>query len=159
MNIKRGLFRLWLVLSLLFGAYMAFVSWDVLAKEFRDARRLDAKPAATVSLYPIACWNKRGAAQVDYLTENGDGPSQPWQNCWYTLEKIRTFYPEYNEFTNPFDLLDKTYLDTDLKLFKPRPWDRVVSVATFALGAPLVILIIGAALVWAVSGFSRPRTP
>jgi hypothetical protein len=40
----------------------------------------------------------------------------------------------------------------------PNPWARVGWVAGIALGVPLVVLILGASLVWAFSGFAATRS-
>jgi len=42
--------------------------------------------------------------------------------------------------------------------FTPSPWARVGMVAAFAFGIPLVVLILGASLVWAFSGFATTRS-
>jgi hypothetical protein len=40
----------------------------------------------------------------------------------------------------------------------PHPWVTVGRVAAVAFGVPLVVLILGASLVWAFSGFAATRS-
>jgi len=53
---------------------------------------------------------------------------------------------------------DKPLLsDYDVLTPEPNPWVSVARAAGMALGIPLVVLILGASLVWAFSGFSAKQ--
>ena len=52
----------------------------------------------------------------------------------------------------------KPFSDYDLSTPEPNPWASVATAAGVALGIPLVVLILGASLVWAFSGFAAKRT-
>jgi hypothetical protein len=62
--------------------------------------------------------------------------------------------------TLPKDFVpDKAGLsDYDVFAPEPRPWASVARAAGLALGIPLLVLILGASLVWAFSGFSAERS-
>jgi hypothetical protein len=48
--------------------------------------------------------------------------------------------------------------DAEVGIDSPNPWASVGRVAGIAFGIPLVVLILGASLVWAFSGFSATRS-
>lgn len=47
----------------------------------------------------------------------------------------------------------------DYDPFAPNPWTSVGVAAGIAVGIPLVVLILGASLVWAFSGFAATTRP
>jgi hypothetical protein len=74
------------------------------------------------------------------------------------MSKFRPLYPEYN------DLSDNAL---KLKLYRaqgvpttniPNPWATLGVWAGIAFAIPLVVLILGASLVWAFSGFAAKRS-
>jgi len=157
MNIKRGLFRLWLVCGLLFASATILFTYDQISREFTNASALAKVPDTTTFTIPIGCWNKRGAAKIDYITENGGGESAPWELCWYPVAKVRAMFPEYAQFDDA-DLKDETYIDAKIPRYPAHPWQSLFGVLGFAFGVPLFFLVVGVAFVWAFSGFARPAS-
>jgi hypothetical protein len=157
MNWRRGLFRLWVVGATLFVITVLAISYD----EF-------AKPPFFV---PVRCGEARGKLGTDYaIKEKGKPSSQDhakpnfFETCWYSLSKFRTFYPEYNDLEDG-DLIRKLHANLDLRTFDdliaervPQPWTTIGVWAIIAFGIPLAVLLLGASLVWAFSGFSAKRS-
>src|SRR5262245_50027813 len=85
-----------------------------------------------------------------------------FDNCWYALSKFRPLYPEYNDLPDG-KLVRKLYADHGILTFDdlipaPKPWATMAMWAAVAFGIPLVVLILGASLVWAFSGFSAKQS-
>jgi hypothetical protein len=148
MNVRRGLFRLWLVASVLWalgvGLFGAIEIWRI----------FDSKAAWANApiLYPVACDKARGAKGIDY--EGGSLIDGPWDRytCWYSLGNIRKLYPEYADASD--DILGQRLYEAAGRPLKDR-WSYIGLYLMFALIPPAVLLAIGSALVWALSGFRR----
>ena len=69
-------------------------------------------------------------------------------------KKIVKFQGQLHEF--PADFTDEE-IATALKSTIPNPWTSVGTVAAIAFGIPLAVLVLGASLVWAFSGFAAKR--
>jgi hypothetical protein len=65
MNWRRGLFRLWIVGSVLFVIAVAFVSYSDIKREF------NAAGLSKFVLLPVLCGDARGVAGKDYTTKEG----------------------------------------------------------------------------------------
>src|SRR5262245_15569176 len=87
MNIRRGLFRLWLVLAGLFALATAFVLAPGIKRDFQLA--------GVVWDLPADCSKARGVAGKDYSVLE----SHP-ALCWYEPSKFRKLYPEYNDLSD-----------------------------------------------------------
>jgi hypothetical protein len=147
MNWRRGLFRLWLVFSILFVIGTAAVFYRDVRSEFEETAR--TWPGHL--LVPVACSDARGKAGIDY--EVFDDPSTTIK-CWYQVPKLRTLYPEYNDLTND-DLSNRLYKKAGLAMKETAaPWTSVLKVIAIAIGGPLIILVVGAALMWSLAGFA-----
>src|SRR5262245_25453433 len=99
MNWRRGLFRLWIVGTVLFVLAVAFVSYGEIKRQF--------EPREETSV-PVQCGLARGKAGTDYAVKKTAKPG-PWDAyaernpdapCWYAISKFRTFYPEYKDLTD-----------------------------------------------------------
>jgi len=161
MNLRRGLFRLWLVGSALFVLAVAFVSYGEIKTEF------DAEFDAVA---------RKQEAILEWDAELAD-----WVYQRYYSDMPREQF--YKKITSPKDLTDPE-LSTQLKaifppvptpanewtsdqllalkLYRmlvpaPSPWPSVGGVAAIALGIPLAVLALGASLLWALSGFAAPQ--
>jgi hypothetical protein len=151
MNFRRGLFRIWVILSVLFAMSVAVVSYKEVRSEFEKAS-LDFSQVSILML-PVDCREARGKSGVDY-----DPPDRPWNaytatpNCWYKLLDFRRLYPEYRDLSEPA-LSDKLYGKAGIVLTPARPWRALGIALAIALAVPLFVLIIGVALGWAFSGF------
>jgi len=147
MNIRRGMFRLWIVSSALFVLGVSAVSYSAIREEFR-ASSIDydaiAKKYGGDTLLPVDCGQARGVATSDYSVHDG--------SCWYATAIFRRLYPEYKDF-NDHDLSEKIYAKAGRALTHPRPWAKVAETAGLALGVPVAALALGCSLSWALSGF------
>src|SRR5262245_30532464 len=93
MNLRRGLFRLWLVGSALFVLAVAFIGYS-------DIKNQLDRPELFI---PVLCGEARGEAGTDYAVKDKRKPDQsdkskeqnPFDTCWYGMSKFRTSYPEY----------------------------------------------------------------
>ncbi|MDI7862374.1 hypothetical protein MRS76_10430 [Rhizobiaceae bacterium n13] len=110
---------------------------------------------------PVRCEEARGAVNVDYRIEDAAEPwnryRTPSQACWYDEAKFRALWPEYTDLKHE-DLSRKLYQSLGWSPeFDGDRFERTKMAALFALVPPLFLLVIGAALAWAFSGFRRPK--
>src|SRR5262245_1465916 len=164
---RRGFFRLWMIGSAVFVIAVAVINYSEIREQF-DAAAEQADQDERV--LPVRCRDARGVLGTDFyptpfdekipaVIRSQENPN-PWDTCWYTrASKFRLFYPEYKD-------LSDTALSSKLFAAQGIPWRDVESPWTvllnyigIAFGIPLIVLILGAALAWALSGFklSTPR--
>jgi hypothetical protein len=153
MNLRRGLFRVWVVLSALFIAYMAFMSFDEIKSEFSKAADLKSDNHWWNQL-PVACEEARGQLNDDYTRDSSPNPS-----CWYKKARYHILYPEDANLSDD-ELREKFFGKPGQYRYhlipdRPHPWTTLLQTATIALGFPLIIFIVGSALLWAGEGFRR----
>jgi hypothetical protein len=154
MNWRRGLFRLWIVGSALFVIAVAVFSYSDIEAQFNAA----PPPQGFEIVVPQLCKDARGDAGTDYTTQKGQNPGpwdkyakpNPYDDCWYTMSKFRPLYPEYNNLSD-YELSQMLYG------IRVRPWATLGMWASIAVGIPLAVLVVGASLVWAFSGFAAKR--
>jgi hypothetical protein len=154
MNVQKGTFRLWVVLSVLFVIGVAVVSYSDIRIEFREAYT-DWNAVATklggTNLVPADCDKARGMLETEY-TRDADGV------CWYEFSKFRSLYPEYKDVSNK-ELDRRLYEKAGKPLVEFHPWIKVAKTAGIAIGVPLGFLGLGWSLFWAFAGFkSNPTT-
>jgi hypothetical protein len=102
-------------------------------------------------LLPQVCGEARGEAGIDYSTHG------PFDLCLYVMSKFRQLYPEYKDLSDR-ELANKLNADLSLPYVDlPSPWATLGMWASIAFGIPLAVLILGACLVWAFSGFAAKR--
>ncbi|KQZ47447.1 hypothetical protein [Ensifer sp. Root558] len=160
MNIKRGMFRLWLVFSVLWIASMTVIWWPDIQ---RDTWTIGDRwwEADALANLPVRCEYARGAINADYrigvAAEPWNQHRAPSQACWYSEKRFRALWPEYAD-------LDHASLSN--KLYQSLGWtpqieedrfERTKRAMFFAFIPPILLLAIGSALFWALSGFSRPK--
>jgi hypothetical protein len=166
MNWRRGLFRLWIVGTVLFVIAVAFVSYSEIKADFDVVARA-SKPEVTSSFiaefrqqYPE--YNSLTDAQLleaVYEKFFSDMPREQFEK--QVSEKISAsnkavkFQGQLHEF--PADFTDEQ-IATALKSTIKNPWATVGMWASIALGIPLAVLVLGASLVWAFSGFAAKRS-
>lgn len=139
MNARRGMFRLWVVVSILFATIVGAVSYDGIHNEFR----------ATVKGVPVDCAKALGAEGTDYANIAGV--------CWYPIETFRRFYPEYHGLSDRV-LSEKLWAKAGIPTEKHHhPWKMVFDTVALAFGIPLAILALGAGLGWAFAGFREEK--
>jgi hypothetical protein len=165
MNWRRGLFRLWIIGTALFVIAVAVISYSDIKAEF-DAVALgeewDASPFEIV--VPQLCGEARGVVGVDYATDRRapnffdrfDEPNSS-DTCWYAMSKFRPLYPEFKNMSDR-ELSRMLYTDRGIPIRIPSPWFTLGTWAGIASGVPLAVLILGASLVWAFSGFAVTRS-
>jgi peptidoglycan/LPS O-acetylase OafA/YrhL len=151
MNIRRGLFRTWVVLSVLFIIVVAIFGWRTVEDEFQKAAFLELIKG-DITLVPLFCEDARGKLNEDYTLEPGRTYVLPKEKCWYEMPKLRALYPEFKAMTDD-ELVDKTYKKVGQKLTPVEPWWTVASLSAFALAIPLLFLALGSAIYWALAGF------
>jgi hypothetical protein len=165
LRVARGLSRLWIVGTALFVIAVAAVSYSGIKAEF-DAFALASRPQAAMpsfiaearQQYPeYRGLNDAQLADAMYRRFYRDMPREQFERL--VAEKIaasRTveFQGQLHQF--PADFSDQE-IATALKSTINNPWASVATAAGVALGIPLVVLILGASLVWAFSGFSAKR--
>jgi hypothetical protein len=160
MNWRLGLFRLWIVGTVLFVIAVAFVSYSEIKTQF-DGADIKNNPFADLMRLPVFCKDVRGVAGADYTTKKGQDPGpwdeyakpNPFDECWYPMSTFRPLYPEYNDLSDN-ELKRRLYIAHGLH---PNPWTTLGMWASIAFGIPLVVLILGSSLVWAFSGFAATR--
>lgn len=110
-------------------------------------------------LLPVRCENVRGNQGTDYVVSEA---VEPWNQfrtissaCWYRHADFRRLWPEYT---------DLRVEDVETKLYNElgwepspsaKPFQKITPVLIFAFLPPLISLIGGGLIVWAVAGF-RP---
>jgi hypothetical protein len=151
MNIRRGLFRFWLVFTALFVAGSVAFNLAWLSEEFRLAR-LNDQMSSDILLIPGDCRLARGREGADYTARAGDA------TCWYELPKFRILYPEYTELSDD-ELAERAYRKAGIPTTPIHPWFSALRVAGVAVGVPTVLFVLGSALLWAIAGFHSERSP
>ena len=147
MNLRRGLFRLWIIGSAMFVLAVAFVSYTGIKAEFDAVASTPHLLKANEQVVGLPCANARGTADADYTTVKDD--------CWYPMTTFRRLYPEHNDLSD-----DAIKLDPVLRIAtRINPWATLGLRAGIAFGIPLAVLAFGASLVWALSGFAATRQP
>ena len=146
MNIRRGLFRTWLIVTILFIIGAATLSFEWVSAEFRKSSSTKI-PEGFVSLIPVECGKARGN---DYEKHSGN----PY--CWYALPKFRAAFPEYRHLADE-TLTERMYEKTGTKVESGNPWSVLLQATTIIFGVPLALLVLGSALLWASEGFVGKR--
>ena len=153
MNVRKGTFRLWVVLSVLFVIAIAVISYSDIHTEFRNAYTdwdADFAKYGGYSLLPADCEHAKGTLGIDY-ERNDDGL------CWYKFYDFRKLYPEYKDLSN-HEFERRVYAKAGRPLTEFHPWIKVAKTAGVAFGGPFAILALGYALSWAIAGF-KSQTP
>jgi len=148
MNIRRGLFRLWIIFACLFVIAVGVASSYPIRREFEKAG--EAKAILTrierEGILIVPCFH-RGKRPFDVLQPNG--------RCGYDIPKFRAQHPEYRDLDED-RLLDRLCDEAGINMKMPfTPWTKVMEAGAIAVGVPVAVLILGWASLWAYAGF-RP---
>ena len=148
MNIRRGLFRFWIVFAGLFVIAVGVASSYPIRREFEKAG--EAKAILTrierEGILIVPC-SHRGKRPFDVR--------QPDGRCGYDIPKFRAQHPEYSGLGED-QLLDRLCDEAGINMKMPfSPWKRVIEAGGIAVGVPVAVLILGWASLWAFAGF-RP---
>ncbi len=117
MNIRRGLFRVWLVASVLFVLCIAGFSYNGIRQEFKNASTdwdAEVRKWGGYMLLPVDCSAARGTSGASYEVGKDDGL------CWYKVEEFRRLYPEYKDVQNG-SLSEKLYAKVGRRFEKTHP--------------------------------------
>lgn len=178
MNIKRGLFRTWLVLSAIFIVGTFTFTFEQIFNEFKNKYSPWKPPSDAVVLVPTDCRGARGVkseldtAQLNALnnakgrlaTSENKAPEAAIQNydyvksredshCWYELPKFRALFPEYKEFGDK-ELSGMLYAKAfDRPVPEFSPWSLLFNTLLFSISIPIGLLALGWSALWAIAGF------
>jgi hypothetical protein len=162
-RLRRGLLRLWLVLSGVFVLAVAIWSFNDIRREFDRAQLLHSMSKRPDMPLPVECSQARGVEDRDYIRamqSRGElyrlRPNE--QTCWYQPDRLRALYPEYAGLSDAA-LAERLYSAVGIPLKDPpAPFALGLRVALLAIGAPLMTLAIASGLWWAIGGFLRQRS-
>jgi hypothetical protein len=157
MNIKRGLFRLWLVFSIFWIAGVGLLGADTIKadKWWKGNEWWEDPPLAFL---PVQCGDARGVKDKDYEAQQAFEPwniyRTPSTACFYTVENFRRLFPEYKDLSRE-DLSKKLYAKLDwAPAFDGDRFEHTKTVTSAALIPPLATLLCGSLIFWAFAGFS-----
>src|SRR4051794_16550204 len=101
MNIKRGLFRIWVIFSAVFIAIVLIYSFNSIKSEFETVFLIKEFDKSDTMLVPVERRKARGEENKDYSCSNPFlVPDTQSDTCLYKLPKFRKLYPEYNDVTD-----------------------------------------------------------
>jgi hypothetical protein len=148
MNIRRGLFRFWIVFACLFVMAVVVASRYPISREFEKAG--EAKTVLTrierEGVLIVPC-SHRGKRPFDVMQTDG--------RCGYDIPKFKAQHPAYRDLDEG-QVFDRLCDEAGINMRMPfRPWTKVMEAGGIAVGVPVVALILGWALLWAYAGF-RP---
>lgn len=136
MNIRRGLFRLWVVFSALFVIGVGSNTFDDIRNEFkREAERAQTEP--------LPFKQQQKPAEYNYAEELLNPPPPQQQK------------PAENRSSEPKPRArwqDAPIIEENTE---PAPWRLLSGTLAFAVGVPLALLALGSVLVWVAAGFFR----
>lgn len=163
-NFRQGFFRAWIVVSALWVIAISALSYGGISTEFaKDAaidRALMARiEAESIVLVPVSCPGDgtvqvRGVEGADFTRDSM--AAQPWDRylCWYEMPAFRRLYPEYSDIADE-PLTERLYAQAGRPTTTPKPWGKVAQAASLALVPPIILIVLGAAISWVLSGFFR----
>jgi hypothetical protein len=167
MNIQRGFFRIWVVLS---GASIAIVflfSYNEIKNEFTQLTSHDI---------PVECSMSRGKIGQDFYAldktiapvpdgfELQNSSNQLQFNylisdniCWYHPAKFRDLYSEYKDLSDDA-VRKKLYQKAGLKQTEPHPWKKLFNMFVNATIFPLITLGLWFVASWIFAGFRGQKS-
>jgi hypothetical protein len=166
MNWRRGLFRLWTVGAVVFAIAVGCVSYSGIKAEFDAvASKPGAAMASSLSQFrqqhpEYTGLNDAQLADAVHKHFYSDMPREEFakklaEKIAASKTKIVEFQGHLHQF--PANVSDQE-IETALKSTMDNPWASVGVAVAIAFGTPLVVLVFGASLVWAFSGFSTQRS-
>lgn len=144
MNLRRGLYRLLAVFTLLWFIFVGSMFFGVLQKEFVKA----SLNFPGEILLPMQPSQVRGSEGADYTCDSAEGPNA----CWYRLSTFRILFPEYKDLGEK-ELSDKMYPAAGIERHPAEPWQMLWRVLLVALALPVLLLILGELVAWIYRGF------
>jgi len=173
MNIRRGFFRIWAVLS---SASVAIVFWW----SYPQIKDQFGQQILSHDM-PVECNLAKGKIDTDFYAldkntppvpdgfalEQSSTPPQaggragsevkfedliPGNICWYHPIKFRKFFPEYSDLSDDA-LRQKLYQKANLQQTWPHPWEVLSTTIRNAAIFPLIMLGLWFTGYWIVAGF------
>jgi hypothetical protein len=175
LNVRRGLFRLWVVFAVLWVAGATIANWSIIDGSYHPTKRLPDFVSST----GIRIWDDRVSRwDRDDLADQSEWPrfqvkvpngvtysaSAPdAETMGLAIDEMMQVSgewtippPEPKPGDNPFIGLPSRDAPAGTIVFDEAAyWSEAQSGAVTAIVPPLAILALGAAFVWALSGFSR----
>ena len=143
-NVRQGLFRLWVVLSIMFAVFAVAARHEIVSRGFAQERRIREQ-----QLVPADCGQLRGVAGTDYRKNDPD------TGCWLSLPKFRALYPEYSDLDDQ-NLKIKMYAKAP-QTWLINPWSEILRGLVEVLGVVGITFVAGRATIWVVNGFRQLR--
>ena len=158
MNIKRGLFRIWVLLTVFFVLAMVGIGYGEVVQQLeRQAEETYVNEHKT-PLLPVVCYKARGQHGADYQWPPGRESQEDYRSCWYELTAFRRNFPEYGDIPDAA-LVEKTRKEAYFGVYPSHPWTVAGQFLLAAVAIPLGILLVGSAIYWALAGFARNPQP
>jgi hypothetical protein len=165
MNIRRGLFRFWILFSVGFVAIVFALSYGSLKREFEPNVTDNVWGKVASPLVPMECNLARGTEGTDYQKI----AKKPWEKywskgeknefsdlvpfCWYELPKYREHYPDDNALTDE-QIIYQTYTAVGAPTAPIKaPWKLLMRSIVYAFGIPVAVFVMGWGIMWAFAGF------
>jgi len=149
-NFRQGFFRIWVVTSVLFAAAFGVFSYGQVTSEFERA----GQDWSAFRLIPVNCRDVRGEAGVDYKGNFFGQFDDPPTPCWYKIDALRRLFPEYKDLSDDV-VIRRLYQKAAIPIKEPAaPWKTLGIMLLIAFSVPVLWLLLGAAVAWAISGFA-----
>lgn len=162
MNLRRGLFRVWVLLSIVWFGVVTFVAYQPVREQFERSAVIDEMLHGENPTIVVLCDDARGQLGVDYSSAESGLPG-PWDKyadkktlvlCYYRLPAYRAAYPE------DAGLSDEALLTRGFGASPGgKPWGAIMRTALVAFGGSLAALLLGIAVLWAIAGFAKQEPP
>ena len=100
MNFRRGAFRLWVAVSMVYVALVVFFSFGGIREQFVSAANYATYAGISDLLLPVIGENRlgiRGTPNKDFTCDGAwlpDNPFNKFDTCWYKVSTFRSLYPE-----------------------------------------------------------------
>jgi hypothetical protein len=148
MNVKRGLWRIWLVSSLLLATAVTVMNYSQIKTAFEQKAAVEELLADGGDGVPEPC-AEAARRKMDAADRTTTPIGAKESYCWYPLSEVREHWPEYADQSN-LDFVEDFYLRAGSFLPRAYPWELLALAMSAGLGLPLVTLAFG----WAVAGFA-----
>jgi hypothetical protein len=153
MNLRRGLFRLWLIGSALFVLAVAFVGYTEIKEQFT------AVASMSKAEWPVQLAGFRQRYPQYNHVSDAQLMDAFYKNFYsdLTREEFNKRMAAANSVIDPENLAQLEKAVADIRV--PDPWATLGTWAGIAFGIPLAVLVLGSSLGWALSGFAAERQP
>jgi hypothetical protein len=161
MNLRRGLLRLWVVLTLIWVAAMSWMFWDELLIAGRFALQTPSQSTSPLAQYRQQYPEYRDLTDEELATKMYFRFYSDMSRSEFNDQLYSKFYSDMprSEFEKKFGLA-RLYLDSndrlhnDGRLPDSAPPNRTLMLI---LLPPCIVLIVGIGLFWAAQGFRHQR--